>query len=220
MGNNDAITKLEEDALELKQSIEEKGNSIADNHRYIEELQGTTEDIIERVDGHDAALDTKASNEDLEELSNRFIEVETAANDAKTIVQDVLSSHHAFNNIVLGCYLPGENNNTPETEAKIAIPYCRICEIIEKNTANHILPSDLSIIFNGARFTEPNEEGIIEHFHPEVTYDGSIDIDNNSHGAMVLTFAGYTKPRYVMISLTYYDHEKYQPHNINVIKIS
>lgn len=220
MGNNDAITKLEEDALELKQSIEEKGNNIAANYGYIEELQSTTEDIIERVDGHDAALDTKASNEDLEELSNRFIEVETAANDAKTIAQDILSSHHAFNNIVLGCYLPGENNNTPEIEAKIAIPYCRICEIIEKNTANHILPSDLSIIFNGARFTEPNEEGIIEHFHPEVTYDGSVDIDNNSHGAMILTFAGHTEPRYVMISLTYYDHEKHQPHNINVIKIS
>jgi hypothetical protein len=159
-------------------------------------------------------------------LNTRVVEAETVANAAKDKAEEIYKAHHVFNNLVMSCDIPGEdfNNCEDQIEATIAIPYDFIAETIKAETGVDILPADLTVIFNSARFTVTEEEilkGLIpEHIIPEVEYNGTVDIDNISHKALTLTFAGYNMTRTLLISLTYYDNDKVQPRKVNVLRIN
>ena len=137
-----------------------------------------------------------------------------------TAAERIYKAHHVFNSLIIECDLPAEDEGKDGVEAQVALHYCDICDIIERNTGDKILPSNLSVIFNGARFTVEDDEMEAEHFYPEVSYLGKNDADKNSHRALVLKFAGSTVERHILVSLTYYDNDKAQPSKINVIKIN
>jgi hypothetical protein len=170
--------------------------------------------------------DLDKAEEAIDSLDKRVVEAESIANAAKDKAEEIFKAHHVFNNLVISCDIPGENFNNGEDqiEATIAIPYDFIADSIKAETGVDIPSSDLTIIFNSARFTVTELElleGLTpEHIIPEVSYDGTVDIDNISHRALTLTFAGYNVARSVLISLTYYNNKEVQPRKVNVLKIS
>lgn len=199
-GNTEAIKASNTELGKLNDKITEIDNAINSDNG-----------IIATINEHAATL-----NEHTSQINN----IETIANEAKATAEEIFAAHHVFNSLIVECDLPGEDEDKEGVEARIALHYSDICDIIEKNTGVKILPSNLSIIFNGARFTIEDNASSAEHFYPEVSYEGIIDVDNNSHRALILSFAGYTEPKHVLISLTYYDNTVAQPSKINIIKIS
>lgn len=204
-----------------------KGNTAAINEinkaNNAKNLEQDTklDEINETINGDNgiiATLNDHTAN--ISEHTAKILQIETIANEAKTTAEEIFAAHHVFNSLIVECDLPGEDFNVEGVEAKIAIHYSDICDIIKENTNVTILPSDLSVIFNGARFTVDDGTTVAEQFYPEVTYEGVVDADNNAHRALVLKFAGYPETRHVLISLTYYDNTVAQPSKINFIKIN
>lgn len=196
-GNTDAIKRLEEAS---NTELDELNDKIAE----IDDAINSDNGIIATINEHTSQIN----------------DIETIANEAKATAEEIFAAHHVFNSLIVECDLPAEDEDKEGVEARIALHYSDICDIIEKNTGVKILPSNLSIIFNGARFTIEDNANSAEHFYPEVSYEGIVDVDNNSHRALILSFAGYTEPKHVLISLTYYDNTVAQPSKINIIKIS
>lgn len=126
-----------------------------------------------------------------------------------------LEESNKFNTILLSCEIPAENFETTEIEATLEISYDKIVEAIKEVTGKIIAPSNLTIIFNGARFTAFSNSLNIEHFYPEVIYKGFDDLENISRRSLVLKFAGYNEVRYALISLSYYDNSLVTPYKIN-----
>lgn len=202
--NTAAIKKLEETSNTELGKLNDKITEVDDS---INSDNG----IIATINEHAATLN---------EHTSQINDIETIANEAKATAEEIFAAHHVFNSLIVECDLPAEDEGKEGVEARIALHYSDICDIIEKNTGVKILPSNLSIIFNGARFTVEDNANSAEHFYPEVNYEGIVDADNNSHRALILSFAGYTEPKHVLISLTYYDNTVAQPSKINIIKIS
>lgn len=200
-----------------------KGNTVAINENNAKNLEqdAKLDEIDETINGKNGIVATlNEHTASINEHTSKILQVENIANEAKSTAEEIFAAHHVFNSLIVECDLPGEDFNVEGVEAKIAIHYSDICDIIKENTNVTILPSDLSVIFNGARFTVDDGTTVAEQFYPEVTYEGVVDADNNAHRALVLKFAGYPETRHVLISLTYYDNTLAQPSKINFIKIS
>lgn len=226
--NNLAITKNANDIVTIGNNIESINANIGDKgdwpkadgsiharinkiNEVIGQYDETKKTIAERLD---------SSEDNISSLNEQISEIELTANNAKETAERIYKAHHVFNSLIIECDLPAEDEGKDGVEAQVALHYCDICDIIERNTGDKILPSNLSVIFNGARFTVEDDEMEAEHFYPEVSYLGKNDADKNSHRALVLKFAGSTVERHILVSLTYYDNDKAQPSKINVIKIN
>jgi hypothetical protein len=200
-----------------------KGNTEAINENNAKNLeQDARLDVINKtINDDNGIIATLNEHTDaLKDHASQIENIETIANEAKTTAEEIFAAHHVFNSLIVECDLPGEDFEVEGVEAKIAIHYSDICDIIKENTGVTILPGHLSIIFNGARFTVDDGTTVAEQFYPEVTYEGVVDADNNAHRALVLKFAGYPETRHVLISLTYYDNTVAQPSKINFIRIN
>ena len=229
--NQNSIGAIEEDIRGIKENIGETSHypdaagsiyaRIKHNLETFNAYKSENDNTIEKINE-----DLDKAEETIDSLDKRVVEAESVANAAKDKAEEIFKAHHVFNNLVIACDIPGENfdNGEDQIEATIAIPYSFISDSIKEETGVDISPSDLTIIFNSARFTVTELELLegltAEHIIPEVSYDGTIDIDNISHRALTLTFAGYNRPRSILISLTYYNNKEVHPRKVNVLKIS
>lgn len=165
---------------------------------------GPVSDLKNTISLHERVEENKSN---IAVLSNK--------NSEATAKINALENRSKFNTILLSCEIPAEDFNTEETEAIIEISYSKIAEAITASTGEIIAPSNLTIIFNSARFTSSDNTLAIEHFYPDVTYKGFDDLENISRRSLVLKFAGYNEARYALISLSYYDNSLITPYKIN-----